>query len=1096
MFCKYTVACAAIFFTFNLMAQDGGEDYSRIYLGSRPTVAPDGKQFVFEWCDSLWIASTKGGEARPLDLTPNKDQWPIFAPDGKRVAFQSNRNGGWKIFEHNLETKQNRQLTFHSESSTPCCWNKAGNSIIASVYRDDVGLFRYNRLAWISTTERRAERKLFDTEGSEPSLSPDESQLLFTREGENIYRKGVNNTKASQIWLYNFKSGEFKPVVKRLTESCTPLWTPDGGGFYYVSGEGGVMNIRHHDLKTGEERPLTFFKDDSVIHPSLSADGNTMVFRHLFDFYSINPKKSAPTPVKIMLHPSQLPLRPKGRRRYYNSCWNNDTDGSVSFCDFGMQVAFTTGGDLFVMDTNIKEPVTVHSDSLTHERECVFAPDGKKLFYISDHGDGTALWQAECANTNQFWWENTQFNKKVLLNDSTNRSNLKISPDGEKLSWVEPVGHLVVADSSGVELHRVSAQAGVGKYAWSPDSKDLVAALSDDYGNSDIWIISADNTRQPCNISRHFNWDGDPCWSKDGKLIAYVGWRENKNPKLFYLWLNPSDEYFATTGKKRAEAQNAIREATGQKKEETKKSENNAIDFEDIHNRVRTVEIKEASSLSEPFFSEKTSTTLAFAATIKGERGTYKISIPDNLTPGKMTDRTGTAPQWLEKNDLLLWVYNKLPAKFNISIAINAYQDTSIPDYQELGFLTGWGRLRNWFYDSNYHGADWGAVKEKYRLAARNAPSYTVFARVMHLLNGELRASHLGFSASDSSKKEWDIELTQHAWQEQTFHLGLIFDPDHKGEGWRVKSVVLEGAAHRSEYVFEPGDLILKVNGTPVSPESDPTEVLNGHARSTLLLQVLSGTNKVEDVKIQPESYQDIRAKRNTEKFNQLREHIHAASDQKFGYLHIARMQWDEYYKFEQEIFAEGYDKEAMIIDVRDNTGGFTADYILNILCGANHSIAVMRDGAPAYLSGYWGRPVWYKPIIVLCNQNTASNGEIFTHAIKTLKRGRIVGVPSSGAVIATSDNPLLDLGKLRLPHRGWFLLDGTDMEEKGVEPDVILWNTPEDEINDYDRQLEKAIELLKEDVELYKQNNPPVQPRFYNPLQPITPLLQTANPQ
>ncbi len=1081
---KYTLAVTAALLSLTLFAaKDSADDYSRIYLGSKPSVSPDGRQFVFEWCDSLWIAATKGGSARPLDLSPHKDQWPVFSPDGKRIAFQSNRVGGWKIYEHNLETRQNRQITFHSESSTPCCWSKDGQRIIASVYRDDPGLYRYNRLVSISVAGGKAEQVLFDTEGSEPSLSPDEKLLLFTREGENIYRKGVKNTKASQIWLFNFSTREFTPVVKRLTESRTPLWTPDGKGFYYVSGEGGVMNIRHHELKNGEERQVTFFKDDSVIHPSLSRDGSTMVFRHLLDFYAIDPEKKAPTPFKILMHPEQRPLRPENRRRFYNSCWNNDEDGSVSFCDFGMQLAFTTGGDLFVMDTQIKEPVCVHADSLTHERECAFTPDGKALFYLSDRGDGTALYQAECVNTNLFWWENSQFRKTVLLNDSIARSNLKISPDGTRLAWVEPVGHLVIADKNGTELHRVSAQAGIGKYAWSPDSKRLVAAMADAYGNSDIWIISAENAAEPCNISRHFSWDGDPCWSQDGKLIAYVGWRENKKPKLFYLWLNPADEYFMQSGKKRKEAQNAIREMTGQKQATDEKRAHSNIDFTEIHSRVRTVDLPEATSLSEPFFSQKTSTTLAFAATIKGDRGTYKISIPDNLTPSKMTDRTGLAPVWLEKNDLLLWVHNRLPAKFNTTIEVNAYQDTNIFDYQELGFLTAWGRLRDWFYDPNYHGADWTAIREKYRLAARNAPSYTVFARVMHLLNGELRASHLGFTTTDISRKEWDIEIKQHAWEEQTFHPGLIFDPDYQGEGWRVKSVVYEGPAQRSDHPFAPGDLVLKVNGIPVTPEIDPALVFNGHKGSTLRLDVMSGTNLIENVKLQPEAYKDIRARLNTENFNKLRRSIHAASDNKFGYLHIARMQWDEYYKFEQEIFAEGYDKDAMIIDVRDNMGGFTADYVLNILCGANHSIAVMRNGDPAYLSGYWGRPVWHKPIIVLCNQNTASNGEIFTHAIKTLRRGRIVGVQSSGAVIATTDGDLLDLGKLRLPHRGWFLLDGTDMEEQGAEPDVTVWNTPADEISGYDRQLEKAIELLKEDVELYKKNNPPIQPRFYNPL-------------
>jgi len=187
----------AMLLSFNLKAKETVDDYSRIYLGSRPTVSPDGKQFVFEWCDSLWIASTQGGVAQPLELTPHKDQWPVFSPDGKRVAFQSNRSGDWKIYERDLESKQCRQLTFHSETSTPYCWSKDGSSIIASVYRDDPGLYHYNRLVSISTTERKAEKVLFDTFGSEPSLSPDDTQLLFTREGENVYRKGVKNTKAS-----------------------------------------------------------------------------------------------------------------------------------------------------------------------------------------------------------------------------------------------------------------------------------------------------------------------------------------------------------------------------------------------------------------------------------------------------------------------------------------------------------------------------------------------------------------------------------------------------------------------------------------------------------------------------------------------------------------------------------------------------------------------------------------------------------------------------------------------------------------------------------------------------------------------------------
>ena len=1072
-----------IVLALNLHSAEVQQDYSRIYLASRPSVAPDGKEFVFEWCDSIWIASTKGGKARPLEMTPSKDAWPVFSRDGKNVAFQSDRDGGWKIFTHNLKSGKTEQITDHSESSTPFCWSKDGNAIISTVYRDDPGGYRYTRIASITRANKKTESVLFDTYGDEPSLSPDGKRLLFTREGYPIYRKGVHSSKACQIWMYNLESGKFTEIIKRLTDARTPLWTPDGEGFYYVGGQNGAMNIWHHDLKSGKERQVTFFKDDSIIHPSLSLDGKTMAFRQLFDFYAINPEKNSKNPRKIVLHPSQKPLRPESRRRYYNSCWNNDEDGDVSFCDFGMQIAFTSGGDLFVMDTKLHEPVCVHSDSLTHERSCAFSKDGKTLYYISDHGDGSALWKAECTETNKFWWENAKFNKTVLLNDKKARSGLQVSPDNKKLCWVEPVGNLVIADTDANTISQHRANSGIGRVAWSPDSRWLVAGMTDNYGNSDIWILSTDGKTQPYNISRHFSWDGYPTWSNDGKIIAYIGSRENGQQKIFYVYLTPEDEKFAQRGKSMEEARNAILTERGQKnngdksaKDKEKKTE---INFEELHTRVRTIDLKDAKGISTPFFSEKNPSTLAFAATINGVKGTWKLSIPGNLKPAKMTDKTGKSPEWIAKGDKLLWISDRKPALFTKIIPVNVYQNTDIAEYQELGFLTAWGRLRDWFYDPNYHGADWDAIKEKYRLAARNAPSYSVFARVLHLLNGELRASHLGFTSTDTSKKEWDIEVKNHSWKEETGHLGLLYDTDYKGKGWRVKSVIPDGPADKAVEKIKPNDIILSINRKAVEPGIDPATVLNRHAGVPVSIEVQSGTNAIRTVTIKPVSYKKVHELRNNEMYLNRRAIVKKCSENKFGYLHIAKMQWKNYYKFEQEIFAEGFGKEGMVIDVRDNLGGFTADYIINVLCGMNHSVSVMRDAKPAYLSGYWGRPVFDKPIVVLCNQNTGSNGEIFTHAIKTLKRGKVVGVTTSGAVIATSDHSLLDLGKLRLPHRGWFLPDGRNMDFHGAQPDVEIWNTPEDEMKGFDRQLEKAVEVLKDEVEEYRKKHPAFKPQY-----------------
>ena len=1052
--------------------------FDRIYLGSRPTVSPDGKQFVFEWCDSLWIASTQGGTAEALQTDASKDVWPVFSQDGKRIAFQSDRDGGWKIFELTLEGGKTRQICFHSEGARPYGWTSDGRSILACVVRDDDGSGSAERIVLIPSAARAAESVLFDTAGSEPCLSPDGTSLLFTRGGDDLYRKRMRGSKASQVWLFELKTKAFTCVVKRETESRTPLWTPDGKGFYYVSGEGGVMNVWHREFATGHETQVTFFKEDSVIHPALSKDGRTLVFRHLFDFYRMDPTRPNKAPEMILLQPGAASLRPSARRRYYNACWNNDQPGDVAFCDNGMQIAFTTGGDLWVMDTVLRDPKRVHGDTLTHERECVFAPDGQTLYYLSDRGDGTALWKAARGDAARFWWENTAFAKQALTHDAVARRGLSISPDGTRLAWVEPCGNIVLADTNGVVTARCRPASSVDSYDWSPDGKWLVASVADDFSNDDVWILPTDGQGTPYNLSRHFSWDGQPRWSPDGKMIVFVGQRPNNETSLFYVWLNRADEESNTFDKKVEEALSVMRkERDSEKKEEKSASgSKNApvlIDFEDLHLRVHRVNAPDMVP-SSPFFSHD-SRTLAFEAKVKGVSGTYKIVLPERLNPELLTQRRGRAVKWLAKDNRLLWLSDNLPAHFDKTFPFSVYQETDLADYQELAFLSVWGKLRDWYYDPGYHGADWQALREKYRLAARHARSHSSFTRVVALLLGELNSSHLGFNPSEGSKKEWDKTATFQSWQTVTAHLGLRFDPAHTGSGWKIRSVVPDGPADLVNLKLMPGDLVLEVDGVPVSAATDPAWVLNGPENRKVGLTVKSGTNALRTVAIQSTSFAAIREKQKTADFEAARKRVHQDGSGRLGYLNIQRMNWDDYYRFEQDIFAEGFDKDGMIIDVRDNTGGFVADRILGVLCGNVHSIAVARDAAPAYLSGYWGRPVWDKPIVVLCSQNTASNGEIFTHAVKTLKRGKVVGVPTSGAVIATSDIPLLDFGTLRLPHRGWFLPDGTDMELHGTQPDEVVWNEPADLVAGADRQLDAAIRVLKEEVEAGKLKRQPV---------------------
>jgi hypothetical protein len=198
---------------------------------------------------------------------------------------------------------------------------------------------------------------------------------------------------------------------------------------------------------------------------------------------------------------------------------------------------------------------------------------------------------------------------------------------------------------------------------------------------------------------------------------------------LFYVWLRREDEERNTYDKDVEAARAAMRKEAGPAQKpaepEAAAKKSGGIDFEDMHLRVRRVSLPNVVP-SRPFFSHD-SRTLAFEAVVKGVAGTYKIVLPGKLAPELLTQRRGRAIKWLAKDNRLLWVSDNLPAHFEKTFGFSVYQETNLQDYQELAFLTAWGKLRDWYYDAGFHGADWKAVREKYRLAARCAPSHSVF---------------------------------------------------------------------------------------------------------------------------------------------------------------------------------------------------------------------------------------------------------------------------------------------------------------------------------------------------------------------------------
>jgi tricorn protease len=286
-----------------------------------------------------------------------------------------------------------------------------------------------------------------------------------------------------------------------------------------------------------------------------------------------------------------------------------------------------------------------------------------------------------------------------------------------------------------------------------------------------------------------------------------------------------------------------------------------------------------------------------------------------------------------------------------------------------------------------------------------------------------------------------------------------------------VRDVLPEGPADKVKSRLRAGDIVQSIDGVKVDPDFDLTKVLNGPLDRDIKLDILRRVNGQEQpteltVVIRPISYARIRGMLYDQWIETNRQMVDKLSDGKLGYLHIQAMDESSFLQFEQQLYNVGFGKDGLIIDVRDNGGGSTTDHLLTSLTQPKHAITIPRGGGQGYPHDRMIYATWSKPIVVLCNQNSYSNAEIFCHAIKALGRGKIVGVQTAGGVVSTGVARVTDIGVLRAPFRGWFsIIDGRDMELNGAKPDIIIWPVPGELPAGIDKQLEKGVEVLKEEI-------------------------------
>ena len=947
-----------------------------------PAVSPDGSKIAFSYAGDIWTAPITGGRATQLTTHGLNDDEPVFAPDGKTIAFVSDRTGSSQIYTISVDGGQPTQLTFHTAGYSLEDWSHDGETLLAVAARDHHWR-RPNRLFTVSSTERSAEKVVVDAYADYGRLSRDGSRVLLVREGMEWWRKGYYGARASQIWLYDIEAKSFERLVEENTPCQSPIWKPDGSGFYFVRASSGSGNIWSYDFDSKELVQLTVFKDDPVLFPAISRDGKTIVFRHQAHLYQLNTIGNA-SPRKLDLQFDADAADSTVRRTL-------DDATAITSTKDGLEFAFAAGGDIWVMDTELKEPIAI-TDTAYDERDPLFVDNGKQLLFVRERAGQVDIVAAKPADSEKYWWQNNTFELTNVTNDPATEHNLQRSPDGKHFAYVKNRGDLYVSNLGGKEAKLITSGFDAPNYDFSPDGQWLAWSQEDNDFNDEIWIAPVDGSREPFNVSRHPDDDWAPRWSSDGRILAFLGRRNADEVDIYYVYLKADDneetsrdrrldkaiKKLTTARGKRPSLKSAESDKGSEKTEASEAGEETAtkklpssksdaseetskpagpsnttsdpplptveIDFEELPDRIRRITIADSSEANLFWFGD--GKTLAFQSKINGKTGTYSVEIPDRLTPKLLSSSTGVAVRRLKDAKKVAWLSSSKPGTVSSDAKTTSYSFKALQQYDQrdryrAAFNVAWRLMRDNWYDSSFNNRNWDAVRRKYADAAGQARNNAALVEIVSLMLGELNGSHLGFRAYRSSSSS--------GWSPETPHLGLRFSPQHSGPGLLVADVIDNGPADKQGSRVEPGETIVSIDGTTVDPAVDLTAVLNGRLDRDIGLVVKAADGSERSVSLRPISYSAARRLLYPQFEKQTRAKVDGLSDGRFGYLHIEKMDSNSFLDFERELYNAGYGKEGLVIDVRENGGGFTTDHLLTALTQPQHAITVPRGGDRGY---------------------------------------------------------------------------------------------------------------------------------------------------
>ncbi|HYK60719.1 MAG TPA: S41 family peptidase [Bryobacteraceae bacterium] len=1088
---------------------------------------------AFSYLGDIWIANENGSGLERLTDNQARDTYPRFSPDGNSIAFSSSRAGNYDVYVIPAGGGKPRQLTFHSADDIVVGWTPDGRSIVFYSNRGN-GAFPTVSTLFEVSAQGGLERPLDIDWGAWGSFSPDGSKLAFTRHPSVWSRQHYRGSYSADLWVMDVAAKKFTKLGDEDYKG-NYLWPMYGhdGDIYYVADElpneknikfGGpevmksVNNIWKIPEKGGKPAPVTHHTDGNLFFPSMSADGETIVYEDNFGLWKLDVASGKSTEIRIDIKSDVK------ENEVALAGISNEAD-SFHLSPSTKRAAIAVHGEIFTIATDRGEVQRV-TESAWRDEDPRWSPDGKWIAFISDRSGREEIWIADELGRNL----------KKLTDVDSEKAAPVWSPDSKSLLVFgsEHKLRLLNVETGATEILASNPKGDIDSAQFSPDGKWVSYAKDDAAGRSRVYVKELATGTEHLIGGEDISIATGAKWTPDGKTLLFLGGvgapsmaSLSDAPMQLYaaplqpVERNPDDRDIDTeaqanappeagggTGNGRGSGRGGFGRGGGGgggRNAEASGTEVK-IDWDGLDRRIKQV-VRVAGSVSgvnpspDGRIYALVSGGAVYTVVDDGSRLT-RVQVNANGEDGgggRGGFRGGSGqPQWSKDGRSLyflqrgsLYTANIPPAPAGGGGSGDANADNgggggrgggrggaqgapaaAGPTARRVPFTVrmeidqaaerkqvfeeAWRTMKYRYYDAGMHGVNWEAQKDIYETLLPNVADVDELHNVIMMMIGKLNSSHTGISGGGL------IPGQQAPERVQTRYPGFEMEPDPSGY-FKVSYIYQKGPADHDYVKLRVGDYVLSVNGKDLKSGDNYWQYFNELPGRKFEFTVSSKPelDGAWNLSVDPISQTQQDNLEYDRWADQRKAMVDKLSGGQIGYLHIREMNAAALRKFQRDLL-ENQDKKALIIDERFNGGGGIDQELLQILNQRKkYQVTRGRDSVdvPRPSEAYFG------PMVVLQNERSASDAEMFPEGFRALGLGKVIGVPTYGAVIGADSYRLLDGSQLRTPEFGVFSADGRDLENYGVPPDVYADNTPADFLAGHDRQIEKAIEVLQSEM-------------------------------